>query len=180
MPRIVVKAIGQTVANPGAMNSLLVTLSVNVDMTVSSDLFAGVNIELTGFRGGESFDGLVKYSDPGPSLLGNESAWYSKSVELLGARDSACDAPQEELVTGVSINASAAQTQADGCAYTPGLLRWDGTQGLKTYVARLMQPMVAGKKYLLKWDIVNPITAQDSPTCSVRGLVRTMEVYLVP
>ena len=169
MPRILVKAIGQTVANPGAANSLLVTLSVNVDMPVSSDLFAGVNIELTGFRGGESFDGLVKYSDPGPSLLGNDTASYANSLALLGARDSACEAPQEE----VSTNASAAQTPADGCKYTPGLLRWDGTHGLKTYVARLMRPMVAGKKYLLKWDIVNPITAQDSPTCSVR-------VWLVP
>ena len=173
MPRILVKAIGQTVANPGALNSLIVTLSVNVDMAVSSDLFAGVNIELTGFRGGESFDGLVNYSDPGPSLLGNESAWYSSSLDLLGARDSACDAPPQEEVTS---NASAAQTQADGCKYTRGFLRWDGTYGLKTYVARLMQPMVAGKKYLLKWDIVNPITAQDSPTCSVRSLFSTIEV----
>jgi hypothetical protein len=176
MPRILVKAIGQTVANPGALNSLFITLSVNVDMAVSSDLFAGVNMELTGFRGGESFDGLVKYSDPGPSLLGNESAWYSNSLQLLGARHSVCDAPQEEQVVQVTSNASAAQTQADGCAYTPGLLRWDGTHGLKTYVARLMQPMVAGKKYLLKWDIVNPITAQDSPTCLVRGLVSIIDV----
>ena len=139
MPAFEIKSIGQTSPYPGAHNSLLVTLSFNVNVRARCDYHDAVYVNISGVIGGECFDGTIPYSDPG--LLSAPD--YLDSTLLLGA---------------LPTNAT---------EFSAGLVYWNGLYGLKRYFAKVMQDIEAGRSFVIQLDFVNGATPQESPDVKI-------------
>jgi hypothetical protein len=139
-PDFEVKNIGQTTPYPGAQNQLLITLALNVNVRTRCDFYDAVYFEMSGFKEGEAWDGTLEYEDPVPS----GTAGTVSSRPLLGAL------------------ATMATNQ-----YQAGLLYWQGRNGYKRYSSKLMQDVPAGKRFMLKINVVNSASPQESPDIKI-------------
>lgn len=146
-PAFEYKDIGQTSPYPGAVNSLIITLSFNVDVPKSCDYHDAVYLNISMLVGGESFDGTIPFSDPGlPGPQGAAVYGDSNSVD------------STELLGALPSNAS---------EFSKGLVYWNGLNGHKRYFAKVMQDIEAGRVIIIQVDIVNGVHPQESPDVKI-------------
>ena len=140
-PALVLKSMGQSYPFPGAQNSLTLTLSFNVDVSIRSDYHDAVMIYIDRVEGGESTEEPVAYSDPAAGMCG--SFPYACSMNLLGAP-----------------NASTGH-------YVAGQFMWEGRHGFKRYWAKLLTGIRAGALVHLRLPVTNPGTPQPAPEMTI-------------